>query len=297
MKESTVRKGLIAIIIALVVIILFGSSVFTVAEDEYAVVMEFNKITRVVDKAGLNFKVPVIQSVRIISKAIQIYDIEPSDVMTSDKKSMIADDYILWKVTDPAVFMKTLNGSGTNAQYLAGVATYNATKSIISSMTQDEVIAARGEKLTGIITEDANEDMQKYGVAILQAQIKSLDLPDDNKEAVYERMISERNNIAASYAAQGEASAQKIRNETDRTVSVMKADAEKQASILEAEGEAEYMSILKDAYNNPDKADFYNFTRSLDALKYSFTRGDKTIILDKDSEIASLLYGTMLEEE
>ena len=106
----------------------------------------------------------------------------------------------------------------------------------------------------------------------------------------------ERNNIAASYSAQGESSAQKIRNETDRTVTVMEADARKQADILEAEGEAEYMRILQEAYNDPGKADFYNFTRSLDALKEAFSRGDKTILLDRDSELAGLLYGTGLDD-
>lgn len=294
MKNKAV--GIIIAIAAVLLVIILFAGMYTVAENEYAVVTEFNRIIKVADTAGLHFKTPIIQSVRKVSKAVQFYDVAPSDVMTSDKKSMIADDFILWRVTDPSLFMKSLNGSTSNAQYLANVATYNATKSIISSMTQDEVIAARGEKLTSIITEDANEDMTKYGIEILQAEIKALDLPNDNKSAVFERMISERNNIAASYAAQGEASAQKIRNETDRTVAVMEADARKQADILEAEGEAEYMKILQEAYNDPEKADFYNFTRSLDALQESLSGQNKTILLDKDSELAKLLYGAGLEE-
>ena len=126
---------------------------------------------------------------------------------------------------------------------------------------------------------------------ILKAQIKALDLTDDNKDAVYERMISERNNIAASYRAQGEAQAQKIRNETDRSVSVMEAEANKQADIIIAEGETAYMQTLQDAYNTAEKAEFYNFMRSLDALKESVQGGNKTIILDKDSELARMLYG------
>ena len=104
-------------------------------------------------------------------------------------------------------------------------------------------------------------------------------------------MISERQNIAASYTAQGEAEAQKIRNETDKNVKVMVADANKNAEIKIAEGEAEYMKILQEAYNTPEKADFYNFIRSLDALKASLRGSNKTIILDKDSEIARILYG------
>jgi membrane protease subunit HflC len=130
-----------------------------------------------------------------------------------------------------------------------------------------------------------------YGIEILTAEIKALDLPDDNKNAVYERMISERKNIAAGYTAQGNANAKKIRNETDKQVTITLAEAEKTAEQTIAEGEAEYMKILSSAYNNEEKADFYNYIRSLDALKASLKGDDKTIMLDKDSELARILYG------
>ena len=142
-----------------------------------------------------------------------------------------------------------------------------------------------------MITDDANGDIRVYGIEIVQSQIKALDLPEDNKAAVFTRMISERENIAAAYTAEGAAEAQKIRNETDREVTVMKAEAEKQAATILAEGESEYMRILQEAYNSPDKAEFYNFTRSLDALKVSLSGENKTILLDKDSELARILYG------
>ena len=268
---------------------------YTVKPNEYGVVTHLGRITRVSTDAGLYTKVPFLESVKYIPKDLQIYDIMPSDVITKDKKSMIADDFILWKVTDPVKFTQTLNASTRNAEDRVGVAVYNATKNTISSMSQDEVIAARGEQLTKLITEDANSDMVDYGLTIVQAQIKALDLPDDNKEAVYERMISERQNIAASYKAQGDSQAQKIRNDTDRQVTIMKAEAEKQAAIIEAEGEAQYMKTLSEAYNAPEKAEFYNYTRSLDALKTSMSGdGDKTIIFDKDSELAKILYGATM---
>jgi membrane protease subunit HflC len=157
-------------------------------------------------------------------------------------------------------------------------------------MTQDEVIEARGEQLTNHITEESNADMTGYGITIVQAQIKALDLPDDNKQAVYDRMISERNNIAASYTAEGEAEAQKIHNQTDKQVAIVKAQAEKDAAVLEAEGEAAYMETLSQAYDTEDKADFYSYIRGLDALKASMV-GDKTIVLDKNSELAKILTG------
>lgn len=291
-KTLTIIKAAIVLLV-LVLVFISGSLFYTVEPNEYGVVMHLGRITRVTSDAGLYTKMPFFETVRYVPKDLQIYDILPSDIITKDKKSMIADDFILWKVTDPVKFTQTLNASTRSAEDRVGVAVYNATKNTISSMSQDEVIAARGEQLTNLITTDSNSDMAGYGLTIVQAQIKALDLPDDNKEAVYERMISERQNIAASYKAQGDSQAQKIRNDTNRQITIMEAEAEKQAAIIEAEGEAQYMQTLAAAYNTPEKADFYNFIRSLDALKTSMSgKGDKTVILDKDSEIAKILYGT-----
>ena len=287
--------GFLTIVVLVAVVIIISNSVYVVGENEYGVEMQFGKIVDVKSAPGLYFKTPFIKTAKTITKAIQLYDINPSDVITGDKKSMIADVYILWKVVDPVKFYQTLNASRLNAQDRTGVSVYNATKSVISSMTQDKIIAVRGEKLTSLITEDANADMTGYGIEIVQAQIKALDLPDDNKEAVYERMISERNNIAASYKAEGEAQAQKIRNDTDKQVTVLKANAEREAAKTRAAGEASYMKIMKAAYNDKNKADFYNFTRSLDALKNSLKGGNKTIMLDKESELAKLIYGVGME--
>lgn len=287
--------GFLTIAVLVAVVIIISNGVYVVGENEYGVEMQFGKIVDVKSAPGLYFKTPFIKTAKTITKAIQLYDINPSDVITGDKKSMIADVYILWKVVDPVKFYQTLNASRLNAQDRTGVSVYNATKSVISSMTQDEIIAVRGEKLTSLITEDANADMTGYGIEIVQAQIKALDLPDDNKEAVYERMISERNNIAASYKAEGEAQAQKIRNDTDKQVTVLKANAEREAAKTRAAGEASYMKIMKAAYNDKNKADFYNFTRSLDALKNSLKGGNKTIMLDKESELAKLIYGVGME--
>lgn len=284
------KSKIIAAVVAVIAVILFSASFYTVAENEYAVVTQFGKIQYVVSTPGANFKVPFVQTIRYIPKELKLYDIAQSDVITSDKKSMIADDYILWRITDPIKFAQTLNYSIASAEDRSSVAAYNATKNVISSMTQDEIIAARGTKLTEMITQNANTSIGQYGIEIVKTEIKLLDLPDDNKEAVYERMISERNNIAASYTAAGNAEAQKIRNETDKNVSVMLAEAKKQAAVLEAEGESEYMKKLAEAYNDESKADFYTYIRSLDALKNSIQGDNKTIVLDKDSAIAQLFY-------
>ena len=283
-----------AVVLGVAVLLIAAGSFYTVPQKQYAAVRQFGRIVEIKDTPGLKFKIPFIQNVQRISAATILYDIPASDVITRDKKSMIADNYVLLRVTDPTKYIRTLDAVELRAEERIEAAVYNALKNVISSMSQDEVIEARGERLTVLITEEANSDITDYGIEIIQSEIKSLDLPDDNKESVYERMISERQNIAATYKAEGNAEAQKIRNQADRDVSVMKADARRQAAIIEGEAEAEYMKILEEAYNTADKADFYNYIRSLDALKSSMTGSNKTIILDKDSELAKILYGSTL---
>jgi membrane protease subunit HflC len=282
--------GTVITIIVIAAIIILGNSLYTVHQKEYVAVRQFGKIVRVESDPGLKLITPFVQTTQRISAATKIYDIPASDVITKDKKSMITDTYVLWKVVDPIKYIQSLNALDARAQERIEAAVYNATKTAISSMTQDEVIESRGEVLTNLITADANSDMSGYGIEIVKAEIKALDLPDDNRAAVYERMISERNNIAASYQAEGAAEAQKIKNETDKKVAILKADAEKSAAKLAGEGEAEYMRTLSEAYNTPEKSEFFNYMRSLDAFNESLGKGEKTIILDKNSELARMFY-------
>ncbi len=293
--ETTNKKsgifGVAAVAVILVIAFLAGSATYVVHQKEYIAVRRFGKIISIAKEPGLYFKTPFIDDTQSISAQIVLYDIPKSDVITKDKKSMIADTYVIWKVVDPIKYIQTLNALNARAEERIEASVYNATKNAISSMTQDEVIEARGEQLTKLISDEANADMTGYGIEVVQAQIKALDLPDDNKQAVYERMISERNNIAASYTAQGDAEAQKIHNETDKEVTIVKANAEKDAAVLEAEGESAYMETLSKAYDTAEKSEFYSYIRGLDALKKSLVGDDKTLILDKNSELARILYG------
>ena len=228
-------KWILIGLLCLVILFVAGGSFYTVPLNQYAAVRQFGRIVKTESEPGLKFKLPFVQNVQLVSKSLKLYDVPLSDVITRDKKSMIADNYVLWRVVDPTKYIRTLEATDARAEERIEAAVYNAQKNVISSMSQDEIIEARGEKLTQLLTDEANSDIGDYGVEVVVAEIKSLDLPDDNKEAVYTRMISERQNIAASYKAQGESEAQKIRNETDKNVTVMNADAKKQAEILEAE--------------------------------------------------------------
>lgn len=287
---KTIKKAILIVILFAVLVTGFSCIVVT-NENEYSLIRQFGKVDHVVDAAGVSFKLPFIQSVDKLPKQTLLYDLSPSDVITSDKKTMICDSYILWHITDPLKFAQTLNSSITNAENRLDTIVYNSTKNVISSTTQDQVISGRDGELSDAIIANIGDSLDQYGIELLSFETKQLDLPSDNKEAVYERMISERDNIAATYTAEGSSEAQMIRNTTDKEVTEMLSEAEKNAEILIAEGEAEYMRILSEAYADESKQDFYSFVRSLDALKLSLTGDNKTVILSPDSPIAQIFYG------
>lgn len=288
------KKKIVIIPIIAAVLILGLSSLVIAKPGEYHVIKQFGKIVRVEENDGssygVSFKIPFIQSETVISSKERLSDLPASDVMTSDKKSMISDCFVLWRIEEPVKFIQKLSGSVQNAESRISSNVYNALKNVISSLTQEEVISGRDGELALLLTEKLGNNLESYGIKVEKIETKMLDLPDENKDAVYNRMISERNNIAASYTAQGEQKAQEIKNDTNEKVTVLIAQAEKQSATLVAEGEAEYMKILSEAYNDESKADFYGFVRQLDAVKATLKNGESTIVLDKNSPIAELFY-------
>ena len=264
-----IAKKVLLIVALFVLLIVGASSIVITRENEYSLIRQFGKIDHVVSEAGISFKIPFIETVDKLPKQIMLYDMSSSDVITSDKKTMICDSYILWHIVDPQKFAQTLNSSIMNAEGRLDAIVYNSTKNVISSTSQDDVISGRDGELSAAIIANIGNSLDQYGIKLLAFETKMLDLPSDNKAAVYERMISERDNIAATYTAEGSSEAQIIRNTTDKEVTVLLSEAEKEAAILIAEGEAEYMRILSEAYNDESKQEFYSFVRSLDALKIS----------------------------
>lgn len=284
-KKIGILIGVSAVVVAV------GASVTVTQQNEYKLIRQFGKVDRVISSSGISFKIPFIESTQSLPKETLLYDLAASDVITKDKKTMISDSYVLWKISDPLKFAQTLNSSVESGESRINTAVYNATKNAISSMSQDQVITSRDGELSDMVMEAIGTNMDQYGIELLKFETKQLDLPDDNKEAVYERMISERDNIAATYKAEGNSEAKVIRNKTDKEVAIQISDAKKQAEILEAEGEQEYMKILAQAYGEDDRSEFYSFVRSLDALKTSMKGEDKTVILSADSPIAQIFEG------
>ena len=288
------KKAIAALLILIVVGICGLSATYTVAENEYACVVRFSKIISTTDSAGLHLKVPFVDSVKYFPKAIMLYDIPPSEVLTSDKQNMTVDSYILWEVSDPKLFYQTL-GSTLAAEDRLDALTYNALKNVMGTLAQSDIInmepASERNDIYAGIAGDVDALAKTYGIDVVDIKIKRFDLPESNENAVYARMISERNQMAEKYSADGEYEASLIRNDVDKQVNIMISNAEAQAAKLEAEGEAEYMRMLAEAYNTEDKKDFYEFTLALDALKSTLSGDEKTIILGKDSPLAQILMG------
>ena len=286
-------KSFLLILIVLAVI-LASDALYTVKTNQYACTVRFSKIIETVSEPGLHFKLPFIDSIKYFSKATTLYDIPPSEVLTSDKQNMTVDCYILWRIEDPLKFYQTLGTTGYAEDRLNAM-TYNALKTVMGTLAQADIInmndgAERNDIYEGIAT-SVDTEAQKYGIRVVDVKIKQFDLPDSNLNAVYARMISERNQMAEKYTADGNYEASIIRNEVDKQVNIIVSNAEAEAAKLEAEGEAEYMRLLAEAYNTADKKEFCEFTLALDALEKSLTGNEKTVILDGDSELAQILMG------
>ena len=288
------NKKVIIAIVAFLLVILVSNSMYTVAENEYATTVRFSKIESVTDQAGLHFKVPFLDTVKYFTKATQLYDIPPSEVLTSDKQNMTVDCYILWSISDPKLFYQALGSTGVAEDRLDNL-TYNELKTVMGTLAQSDIInmedgALRNDIYESIAT-DVDAKARTYGIRVEDVKIKQFDLPESNLNAVYSRMISERNQIAEKYTADGNYEASIIRNDVDKQVNITVSNAKAEAAKLEAEGEAEYMRLLAAAYNSNDKKEFYEFTLALDALKQSLDGDEKTVILDANSELARILMG------
>jgi len=288
------KKTIWISVIVLVLVIVAFSSMYTVKENEYACTFRFSEIINTETEAGLHFKIPFIDSVKYFPKATQLYDIPPSAVITSDKQNMTVDCYILWNIQDAQQFYRALGTTAIAEERLDAI-TYTALKIALGNLKQSDIINMNdgGERndIYESITTTVNEQAKAYGIQVEDVKIKRFDLPDSNLNAVYTRMISERNQMAEKYAANGNFEASKSRNDVDKQVNIMVSNAQAEAAVLEAEGEAEYMRLLAEAYNTRDKKEFYEFTLALDALKQSLTGQEKTVILDGDSELAQILTG------
>ena len=289
--KATLKKRLgrdMIIVVVLALILVLANSLYVVQPNKYGIIRQFGAVVDVKDQPGLYFKVPFVQDHSTLPNTVLLYDVPVSDLISADKTSLIADCFAIWEIDDPRLFIESLSGSIETAEGRIDANVYNALKTVMSSMTLEQIVSGRDGELVNAIMDSIGDSFEKYGIHLIAVETKKIDLPDDNKAAVYARMISERNNIAASYQAEGEAQAKELRNQADKEVQITIANAEAEGAILMAEGDAEYMRILSDVYDSQDEADFYSFMIALDAMKKSLTGEEKTIVLDPSSPIAKI---------
>jgi len=295
LKTSLIIAGIIVIFLA----ILIGSTAYTVREDQYGIVRQFGKVVSIREEAGIYIKIPFIEDVTYLPKTLMLYDVTPSDVLTSDKKALVVASYVAWKITDPLLFVQSI-GTLDEMESRLDAATFSVVKNTMGTMEQTSIIQSGASEnsrneVNALITEKVNAQVKgEYGVEVKSIEIKKLDLPEDNEAAVYERMISERQQMAAKYVAEGELQASVIRNDTDKEAAIIISEASAEAEKLKGEGEAEYMRIIAEAYQTAEQREFYEFYRSLEAMKKSMITEDgnkRVLILSQESFIAKMFLG------
>ena len=287
--------GLIVLAAAVLVLIgVLSSAMYTVRQNQYAYVTRFSKMVSVEETPGLHFKVPFVDSVTKIPAQQMLYDITPSDVLTLDKKALVIDEICLWRIEDPYQFVRTLNASSSEAEARIDAAVYSAVKNEFGRLNREDIIStdqSSVQRVSRRVTEQVDAALRSYGISATVI-LKKTDLPTENQAAVFQRMIAERTLQSTSYLSSGNLEGARIRNDVDKQVEVIISEAKANAERRSGEAEARYMEILAEAYASPEKAEFYQFVRELDALRTAFEQsGSGVVILDERSEIAQALLG------
>ncbi len=284
-KKGLKSKSLILTFILFFLIIVTNSLYYNY-EGNYIIITQFDKVVNIKENSGIGVKIPFIQQTEILTKKIMLYDVSPSEVITKDKKTMIADTYATFRIVDPLRFLQALGNTGELEKRIENTV-YGSLKTTLGGIEQVDIVEARvNNSINAAVMKNCilTFNTDTYGVELTDVQIKRFDLPDSNKEAVLNRMISERNQIAAAFSAEGAEEASKIRNTADKEASVILSQANSNSEKIRAEGENSYMSILASAYRDDQRRELYTYLRGLDALKVTMT-GDKTLILNGESQL------------
>jgi len=290
MKKYVKLTIILTSIFAISVILI--ANLFLVKENEYRVVTQFGEIKRIIEKPGMNMKIPFIQGVMTLPKNQMTFNVEEEEINTKDKKRIIIDNYAVWKITDPSKMISNARNI-VNAEARMEEFIYSVVRTELGQLDYVDVVndenSSRGS-LNDRVTERVNGflDDGNYGIEVVDVRMKRIDLPEENEQSIYTRMISERESTAQKYLSEGDADKSRIEAETDREVTEMLATAKKEAAVIHAEGESEAAKIYNDTFSKDPE--FYDLYRTLQS--YSKTIGEDTmIIIPADSPYAKVLTG------
>ncbi len=279
-------KRAIVILVLVLLLILSANVAFVVNETEQVVITEFGKPVRVITEPGLSFKMPFIHKINVLSKQILDYDSAPYNIYTSDKKTMKVDNYAKWRIIDPLIFLETLRTESA-AQARLDDMIYSVLREELGKYTFTNIIKHERTNIMETVTATVNKTMNEFGVEVVDARIKRADLPQENEQAVFNRMISERERMASRYVSEGEEESLKITSEADTRVAVLLARAYREAEEIRAEGDQEAAQIYNLAYDRD--FEFYRFWVALNTIKE--TIGDSTtLFIPHDSDLAKYMF-------
>ncbi|MDT8388212.1 MAG: protease modulator HflC [Thiogranum sp.] len=275
------KKGFV-LGLALVLVVLASFSMFQVAEWEKAIMFRLGEIRQSEFEPGLKFKIPFINNVRKFDARIFTHDMDPERFLTVEKKNVIVDSSIMWRIADPSRYYTAVAGEERNARLRLEQVVKDGMRGEFSKRTINEVVSGERRKLMEQLTTDANRQAQQIGIRIVDVRIKRIDLPSDVNESVYRRMQAERARVAKEFRSVGFEEAEKIKASADRERQVMLAEAYREAEQIRGEGDARAAELYAEAYGSAE--DFYAFTRSLKAYEASFGQGGDIMLLQPDSE-------------
>lgn len=262
------------------------STIIVVDETEQIVILQFGKPVRTIKTPGLNFKLPApIQVANSFEKRLLEYDVPPEDVLSRDKKSLIIDNYVRWRIVDPLLFLQTVRAIPTAKTRLDDIV-YSELRQELGNHDMAEIITETRELIMEKVTIASNEETSKYGIEVIDVRIRRVDLPQQNEASIYARMEAERKRQANKFRSEGEEEAQKIRAATDRDKTIILAEAYKTAQQIRGEGEAEALDIYAESFSKDP--DFYEFLRTLETYEKVIDK-KTTLVLSGDSKLFKAL--------
>lgn len=273
-------------VLVVALIIAFNLFTFTVDETQTAAVVRFGEIVRIVEEPGLNFKVPFIQKIIYLENRVLVYDIQPRNVLTSDQVRLVIDNYAIWQVGDPQMFIEATGGRLSSAQSRIDDLVYSDLRNILAKYTLAETVSEVRRDFLQQVTELSRGKLQDFGIELIDVRIKRADLPTEIELAVFARMRSERERIAAQLRAEGDEQSRQIRSSADKDVEILLAEARRTAEQIRGEGDATALQIYAEAYNQDPE--FYRYWRTLESYSISLPENTR-IILTTDSDYLEFL--------
>jgi membrane protease subunit HflC len=276
----------LSIAIFSLVILFVLSTIIVVDETEQVVILQFGKPVKIIKEPGLNFKLPApIQVLNSFEKRLLEYDVPPEEILSRDKKSLIVDNYVRWRIVDPLLFLQTVRAIPTAKTRLDDIV-YSELRQELGNHDMHEIITEARELIMEKVTIASNEETSKYGIEVIDVRIRRVDLPRENEASIYARMEAERKRQANKFRSEGEEEAQKIRAATDRDKTVLLAEAYKTSQQIRGEGEAEALDIYAVSFSKDPE--FYEFIRTLETYEKVIDK-KTTLVLPGDSKLFKAL--------